>query len=450
MKIRLDKAEALAIRLGTPKTNKRSRTDGSDHGSSSSNVEDEDNSEDEDEHEQSERSSSSSEDEQGGAKEQQRTDQIMEISDDSNAPDADPKRSEEDKRAAPANRASYREALKIPKEKHASDAIMTTSSGTEAAPAPTKLLILSSNKKGDSDNKRTRFAAEQSSVQEQRSNKRSPSGGELSTTSSRSDAARSTVQHVASAGGGRNQEKEEAIQEEVRNSAVAVRWVKGPLPANLDHWFYDLRDSGTEPPASLISASREMVIRWKTALGRGYFPLTEHAGGMVMRVEHAHRSFKAVTSNLPLSGWTSRACAKHQFMHDMMSIPKLIARDGDPLNTRPCPLIYYYEQLLEDMKHIVTHRFEPIQRTILNPIPESTTSSPLMNKKQLLPTTHPLLPLIGTLGVNPRVQEAKRTSPLLMSISRSWPKTFMNITGTFPTPMIMKTLNSTTLPLIHC
>jgi hypothetical protein len=385
MKIRLDKAEALAIRLGTPNTNKRSRTDGSDHGSSSSNDEDEDNSEDEDEHEQSERSSSSSEDEQGGAKEQQRTDQIMEISDDSNAPDADPKRSDEDKRAAPANRASYREALKIPKEKHARDAIMTTSSGTEAAPAPTKLLILSSNKKGDSDNKRTRFAAEQSSVQEQRSNKRSPSGGELSTTSSRSDAARSTVQHVASAGGGRNQEKEEAIQEEVRNSAVAVRWVKGPLPANLDHWFYDLRDSGTEPPASLISASREMVIRWKTALGRGYFPLTEHAGGMVMRVEHAHRSFKAVTSNLPLSGWTSRACAKHQFMHDMMSIPKLIARDGDPLNTRPCPLIYYYEQLLEDMKHIVTHRFEPIQRTILNPIPESTTSSPLMNNKTTPP-----------------------------------------------------------------
>jgi hypothetical protein len=183
----------------------------------------------------------------------------------------------------------------------------------------------------------------------------------------------------------RNQENEEAIQEEVRKSAVAVRWVKGPLPANLDHWFYDLRNSGIEPPASLISASRRMVIRWKTALGPGYFPLSANAGGMVMRVEHAHRSFKAVTADMPLSGWTSRACAKHQFMHDMMSIPKLVARDGDPLNTRPCPLIYYYEQLLEDMKHIVTHHFEPIQRTILNPIPESTTSSPLMNNKTTPP-----------------------------------------------------------------
>jgi hypothetical protein len=64
MKIRLDKAEALAISLGTPKTNKRNRTehesDGSDHGSPSSDDEDEDNGEDEDEQEQSERSSSSS------------------------------------------------------------------------------------------------------------------------------------------------------------------------------------------------------------------------------------------------------------------------------------------------------------------------------------------------------------------------------------------------------
>ena len=183
-------------------------------------------------------------------------------------------------------------------------------------------------------------------------------------------AVQSAVCHVTSAGAVRNQEKEEAIQEEVRKSAQNVRWVKGPVPSNIDHWFYDLRNSGTEPPASLIAASRNMVLKWKAALGRSYFPLKEIAGGSVLRLEHAHRSFTAVTSNMPLSGWTSRACAKHQIMHDLTNIPKLVARDGNPLNTRPCPLIYYYEQLLQDMRHIVTHHFETIHRTILNPIPK--------------------------------------------------------------------------------
>jgi hypothetical protein len=122
-----------------------------------------------------------------------------------------------------------------------------------------------------------------------------------------------------------------------------------------------------------------MVLKWKAALGRSYYPLSENAGGSVLRLKHAHRSFTAVTLNMPLSGWTSRACAKHQIMHDLMDIPKLVAKDGNPLNTRPCPLIYYYEQLLQDMRHIVTKRFETIHRTILNPIPKPTISSPPRN-----------------------------------------------------------------------
>jgi hypothetical protein len=68
-------------------------------------------------------------------------------------------------------------------------------------------------------------------------------------------------------------------------------------------------------------------------------------------------------------------------MHDTMNIPKLIAKDGDPLNKRPCPLIYYYEQLLEDMRHIITHHFETIPRTILNPIPKPIISSPHRNSR---------------------------------------------------------------------
>ncbi len=45
-----------------------------------------------------------------------------------------------------------------------------------------------------------------------------------------SAAVRSATRHVTSAGAVRNQEKEEAIQEEVRKSAQNVRWVRGPVP----------------------------------------------------------------------------------------------------------------------------------------------------------------------------------------------------------------------------
>ncbi len=129
---------------------------------------------------------------------------------------------------------------------------------------------------------------------------------ELPTAEGRASAVQSAVRHVTSAGNVRNQEKEEAIQEEARKSAQNVRWVRGPVPSNVDHWFYDLRNAGTEPPASLIAASRNMVLKWKAALGRAYYPLSENAGRSVLRLEHAFRSFKAVTLNMPLSGWTSR------------------------------------------------------------------------------------------------------------------------------------------------
>ena len=84
---------------------------------------------------------------------------------------------------------------------------------------------------------------------------------------------------------------------------------------------------------------------------------------------------------MPLAGWTSRACAKHQTLHDTVFIPRLVARNGDPLDSRSCPLIYYYEQLLADMRHIVTHLFEVIPRTILNPIPKAHSSPPPRNIK---------------------------------------------------------------------
>jgi hypothetical protein len=156
----------------------------------------------------------------------------METSPDLSAPRTDPRKTDKGRDTAPASRSSYREALEAPKEHHSHDVTMDTSSGTEAAPAHSKLLTLSSlnNKKRNADNKRTRSSADQLSDQEQPSNKRPPSAmsvtvhtaqnmmlgaRELPTAETRSSAVLSAARHVTSAGNVRNQEREEAIQEEV-------------------------------------------------------------------------------------------------------------------------------------------------------------------------------------------------------------------------------------------
>jgi hypothetical protein len=126
---------------------------------------------------------------------------------------------------------------------------------------------------------------------------------------------------------------------------------------------------------------------------------------MVPNIEHAHRSFTAVTRNLPISGWVSRACAKHQTSHLLLRIPTLVAKEGDPLTTRPCPLIYYYEQLLEDMKHIITHMFEPIRRTIPTPI-QDTPVSPPARKSRSAPTDSSSS-VVASAGHNTRLARKK-------------------------------------------
>jgi hypothetical protein len=170
-------------------------------------------------------------------------------------------------------------------------------------------------------------------------------------------------------------------------------------------------------------------------------------------VEHAHRTFKALTRDLPISGWVSRACAKHQTMHWSTRIPMLVAKDGDPLTTRPCPLIYYYEQLLEDMKHIVTHMFEPIHRTILTPIPEAQISSPT-RKSRSAPTASSssivARQLNSILGAYKRKQGAKRRPLRPMNIFRNWPRTYMRATRTFPILINSMMQNSIIRHLIRC
>ncbi len=155
---------------------------------------------------------------------------------------------------------------------------------------------------------------------------------------------------------------------------------------DIDHWFYDLRDAGTEPPEQLVEESRKMVLTWKAALGPRYHPLQHGAGPTIMPLEQAHKSFKAVTSGMSISVWVSRAIVRVQWLHDISSIPKLVAKNGDPLTTRLCPLIFYYEQFLEDMQHIVAHQFETIPRTIFYPISRGTNRAPSPRKSRSAPS----------------------------------------------------------------
>ncbi len=248
--------------------------------------------------------------------------------------------------------------------------------GTLEQPTPPKLITLSNlgSRKGDTMGKRTRSLGTVSNEPAQKK----PPQNDLASPLERAPLLSEQPQ-------ARNHDKEKEVEEEVKRSCQNIQWTRGPLPKNIDHWFYDLRTAGTIPPSSLVAASRAMVIKWKNALGRDYFPYRSTAGGAVMSLEHAHRTFKVLTKELPITGWVSRACAKHQGIHGRTSISLLVARDGDPATTRPCPLIYYYEQLLEDLKHIVTHMFEPIPRTIFTPIPEAQMSSP-SRKSRSAPT----------------------------------------------------------------
>jgi hypothetical protein len=129
-----------------------------------------------------------------------------------------------------------------------------------------------------------------------------------------------------------------------------------------------------------------MVLAWKEAVGSLCNPKHMNSGAMVMPLELANRSFKAVTTNLSIAVWVFRACAKHQRTHEHVDIPMLVAKNGYPLKTRPCPPIYYYEQLLEDLKHVVALNFEPILRTISNPVPQSS-GSPLRRKSRSAPNS---------------------------------------------------------------
>jgi hypothetical protein len=214
--------------------------------------------------------------------------------------------------SAPMAKLSFKEVISSAQKQNSKNKNVA---GTSEQPPPPRLITLSTlgNKYEDAPGKRTRSLG---TVTSEPAQKKPPQNSMAST----SERAPPLLEQPFP----RNQDKEKEVEEEVKKSCQNIQWTRGPLPKNVDHWFYDLRTAGIIPPASLVAASRAMVLKWKNALGGACFAYRRSAGGAVMSLEHAHRTFKALTRDLPISGWVSRACAKHQSIHG-----------------RACPLIYF-------------------------------------------------------------------------------------------------------------
>ena len=227
------------------------------------------------------------------------------------------------------------------------------------APSPAKMisLVTTANKPEEVSGKRSRSQGNAVADREQPSAKR-PS--QMDSTLEQQPARR-----------GRNPEKEREIETEVLQSYQRIKWTHG---YDQDHWFCDLRNV-FKPPEQLVAASRKQVLAWKEALGGDYYPRrSSPVVSAVEMIENALKTFENVVAGKNLVCWITRACAKHESIHSMAQIPRLIVRDGDPATTRACPLKYYYEQLLEDLKHVVAINFEPVKRTIMEPIPKTAPS----------------------------------------------------------------------------
>jgi hypothetical protein len=126
---------------------------------------------------------------------------------------------------------------------------------------------------------------------------------------------------------GRNHEKEKEVEAEVLQSYQKIRWTHG---YDQDHWFCDLR-TVYKTPEQLVAASRKQVLAWKEALGSSYYPLrSSHLVSGVESIENALRTFENVVAGKSLVCWITRACAKHETIHGLTNIPRLIARNGDP------------------------------------------------------------------------------------------------------------------------
>jgi hypothetical protein len=206
---------------------------------------------------------------------------------------------------APAINLSFKEIISSVQKQNKATKNIEGSAGTSEQPPPPRLITLSTlgSKNEDTAGKRTRSLG---TTAKEPAHKKPSQNSPAPVPTSEPSRDELMVPRTRD-----YQDREKEIENEVKRSCQNIQWTRGPLPKNIDHWFYDLRAAGTIPPASLVAASRAMVLRWKNALGGDYFPYRHSAGGSVTNLEHAHRTFKALTRDLPISGWVSRACAKN-------------------------------------------------------------------------------------------------------------------------------------------
>jgi hypothetical protein len=181
-------------------------------------------------------------------------------------------------RTAPAIKLTFKEIISSGQKQVKAEKNMEWSAGTSGQPTPPRVISLSTlgGKNEDTVGKRTRSLGTVGSEPAQKK----PPQNSLASNHTSSEPFQTKVQELRA----RDQDKEKEVEDKVRKSCQNIQWVRGPLPSNIDHWFYDLREAGTVPPASLVAASRLMVLAWKAALGRNYFPFRRSAGRMILRI----------------------------------------------------------------------------------------------------------------------------------------------------------------------
>ncbi len=179
---------------------------------------------------------------------------------------------------APAIKLSFKEIVSSAQKQNKATKNIEGPAETSEQPPPPRLITLSTlgSKNEDAPGKRARSLG---TVANEPAQKKPPQNSLASPSEHISIPLLLEQPHP------RNQDKEKEVEEEVKRSCQNIQWTRGPLPKNIDHWFYDLRAAGTIPPASLVAASRAMVLRWKNALGEEYFPYRRTAGGSVMSLE---------------------------------------------------------------------------------------------------------------------------------------------------------------------
>ncbi len=144
----------------------------------------------------------------------------------------------------PVIKLSFKEIISSVQKQNKTTKNIGGSAGTSEQPTPPRLITLISNlgnKNEDTMGKRTRSLG---TAANEPAHKKPPQKSLAPGPNSEPPREESLAIRT------RNQDKEKEVEDEVKKSCQNIQWTRGPLPKNIDHWFYDLRNAGTVPITS--------------------------------------------------------------------------------------------------------------------------------------------------------------------------------------------------------